>query len=445
MINKKYWIFAVLLLIGFGCSKDNADPSADYSYNSSIIIRADAGKSSLKQTIIQQLNQSKSSIKCAIRDISDSDVILALKKAHGRHIDVSCVIDAKHMNDSEIIELIMSGITVHGRSYDELMHSSFIIYDDDLAILGIYNLDEVESPFGFTFLVRDLDILKRFICEFAILIKGADSLAKDGDFGYTIGPFDEMLKKNKYYDSSWYTEISLSSGTRKGVWPETDTTLPIETYMLPYQYTDFRYGGWSDDDGDADTDEFDSDGIFDSAYTVRTYNSFASGSPETIYCCDFRNVLIPQMLSAHESITVCALNLTDPLIISSLEKAKESGVKVTTYLDYSFCRQNTSQYPAFKKIAAVSDHFMLVRPEDACLMRGGLMIIDNEMIVVSSSGFSTNAFVSNDGYVFTINDAGIYVKNMEQEFARMKSVSCDWPENDIFSGDCIIYNYIEKY
>jgi hypothetical protein len=47
--------------------------------------------------------------------------------------------------------------------------------------------------------------------------------------------------------------------------------------------------------------------------------------------------------------------------------------------------------------------------------------------------------------VFIVKEAGLYVENMAQELVKMKSQSCGWPENDLFSGDCVTYDYLNKY
>lgn len=445
-MRKKNILFISILLVSIsGCVNEHADPSDALSSDAGIIIRADAGDLSLKTTIIQEMRSSRRSIKIAARNISDPSIIAAMKKAKEHDIDISCVVDSKHVADTSVVGLIRSGIAVHGRSYDELMGSNFIIIDDDLIFLGVFDLENSESQFGFTFLIRDDGLLKRFIGEYAILFKGSDALTKDSDFDSTLGPFDEMLRKNSNYDAGWYNEISLSTGDAKGVWPPLVTSLPINSFLLPYRYTDFMYGGWSDDNGDSVIDFFDSDNLYDVSYTARTYNDFISGEEVSVFCSDVRNVLVPLIEQATQSIRICAFNFTDPLIISSVEKARKSGVSVTTYLDYSFCRQNAAQYPSFKKLSSVSDSFMLVRPLNGGLMRGGVVIIDGHTIVISSSGFSSNAFTSNDGYIHIINDAQLYVDSMENEFVKMKAMSCRWPDGDNFTGDCILYKYIDKY
>lgn len=416
----------------------------NYSDESSLIIRADTGNIPVITAIAKEIEIADSSVKVSSRTISDSRIISALKNVQDKNIAVSCVIDSKHMSDPSVIELIQSGINVHGRSYDEIMSSNFIILDNNRLFLGVYDLDDTKTPFGFAFLVRDKDLLKRFKCEYAILQKGSDSILKDYDFDNTLGPFDEMLRKNSLYDSSWYKEINLSIGTANGIWPGVVTTLPVITYMMPYGLTEFQYGGWSDDNNNGTVDFFDTDGFYDESSVSRTYNDFISGEEKTIYCRDARNVLIPYIEKATKSITVCAFNFTDPLVISELEKAQKKGIAVSTYLDYSFCRQNVAQYPAFKKMKSISNEFMLVRPLEGGIPRGGMLIID-DIVIISSSGFSQNAFSANDGYLYIINDADLYIGNMLTEFSKMRIVAYGWPENDKFTGNCILYDYIDKY
>ena len=421
-----------------------SDSPKNYSDESSLIIRADAGNISVITTIVREIETADSSVKVSSRTISDPRLLSALKSVQKKNISVSCVIDTKHMSDPSVIELIQSGINVHGRSYDEIMSSNFIIVDNNRLFLGIYDLDDTKTPFGFGFLVRDKELVKRFTCEYAILQKGSDSILKDFDFDYTLGPFDEMLRKNSLYNSSWYSEINLSDGTANGIWPDVVTPLPIVTYMMPYCLTEFKFGGWSDDNNNGAVDFFDSDGFYDESSVSRTYNDLISGEEKTGYCRDARNVLIPYIEKAVKSITICSFNFTDPLLISALEKAHKAGISVSTYLDYSFCRQNVAQYPAFKKMKSISNEFMLVRPLEGCLPRGGMMIIDNT-VIISSSGFSQNAFSLNDGYLYIINDADLYIRNMLNEFSKMRIVAYGWPENDKFTGNCILYDYIDKY
>jgi phosphatidylserine/phosphatidylglycerophosphate/cardiolipin synthase-like enzyme len=436
-MQRSVLISLVIVFSAICCSSDQANDSDLPSIKSSLIVSAETGEIQSRQKIVELIDSARSSVQLTAYNITCPQVVAALKRACDRHVTVECIVDSKVRNQSQIKSIIASGISVHGRAYDRLMGSTFVIIDRDIIIAGAFALEEISNSFDFVFVLRDRDTVRRFINEFAVLKKGVDPVDKDSDFDYTVGPFNESMSRNPIYNPAWYKSIQLSSGTLKGVWPVVSTTLPIETYLMPYQSTDLAYGGWEYNAGI---------GRYDSSSISISYTDFPSGITGPDNISDARNVLIPYLQNAKSSIAIYAFCFTDSLLASTITTlVGSSGIKVYSYLDYSFCRQNTGYYAVFRQMASISDIFRLVRPSISGKMRGGMIIIDDETIILSSSGFSNNAFVSNDGYLLVLKNAKLYVDNFKREFSRMISESESWPNGDSFTGDFNQYEYIARY
>jgi hypothetical protein len=375
--------------------------------------------------------------------IDSPEIIEIIKNAKTRGVAVTLIIDSKYKNNATVIDMEKAGITVHGRSYYNRMASSFIITDDKFLMVGSFDLDSADNDFEFSFVLRDTEILKMFNYEFSIMLNGTDSCSKDRDFDYTLGPFTATMSVNPLYDPIWYTFIFLSTGETKGIWKKSDSSLPITTYFMPYCQTDFSYGGWSDDDNDGTTEITDSDGSYDKSAIVLSYTDYSTNEKASVKCADVRNAILPYLKNAKKSVSIYALNFTDPVIADAI--ISNSPVNIETFLDYSFCRQKTSDYPVFKKLSEVSKTFRLVRRADSAKMKCGMIVIDDDTVIISSAGFSTNAFTSNDGYIIILNDAKLYIDNFTREISRMKSESCGWPDKDIFTGGYTVYENIETY
>ncbi len=111
-------------------------------------ITGNASANSPDKVFIQIINSANSSLDLAIFDIDDEAACTALIKAHKRGVKVRIVTDSDNFNDKvrpsiqrKVLEDMKSaGIEIKGDNRTALMHSKFVIMDNNTVITGSSNL-----------------------------------------------------------------------------------------------------------------------------------------------------------------------------------------------------------------------------------------------------------------------------------------------------------------
>lgn len=401
---------------------------------------------------------------------------LAYAKAH-KKVKIDTVTEFDSEKEGSWDHLIEEGVPVHLHNDSGIMHNKYFVVDEKYIVTGSTNLTEgMLHHFNNMIILKSEELATDFLRDFMVLKSGTRSTQKDERFvelfesgagpDETIGTGDDTTA-GKYFgskvvcdstldgltteicngissgtlswqnvkltDSQWnntthtgfkhqlYTESDYS--THKGKWPETARKVgvhDITVYFTPYRET---FSNYLYQPGSAGGRDY-------------YYMDYDKGLLQEANYENAMNIVLPLLEAATESITIYSFAFTDKVIIDRLIKAhNQRDVEVTVFMDYNMFR-STYRYNAFsyRQLAENVKNVKVTRKSDGGLLHHKVIMIDDEILILGSLNFSSNAVSSNDENFLVIKNASPLIDSFKTEAYRINKNSRYLLDLEAFSG-----------
>lgn len=405
-----------------------------------------------------------------------TDKSLAWAKANGK-VKIDTVTEYDSENEESWVHLIEEGIPVHLHNDSGIMHNKYFVVDEKYIVTGSTNLTEgMWHHFNNMIIIKSPALARDFLRDFQTLKHGYSATQKDETFAeiyYSGAGADETLgtgdddSEGILYGSKTVCDSSLdglsastcaaiSNGTME--WKDVNLTdaqweATTNTGFASELYTDAEYatykGSWPEGAREAGVHDIT---VFFTPYR-ETFSSYlyesGSAGGRNYYYMNYdkglleesnyenaMNIVLPLLENATKSITIYSFAFTDKVIIDRLIKAHEQrDVEVKVFMDYNMFR-STYQYNIFtyRALAEKVGNVKVTRKSDGGLLHHKVIMIDDEILILGSLNFSSNAVTSNDENFLVIRNASPLIDAFKLEANRIDKYSTFLLDLESFSG-----------
>jgi len=117
--------------------------------------------------IVRYIEDAQKSIDIAVYSISNEKIVMALKRAHNRRVQLRILTDKLQASgrSSKVIELYRYGINIRVNSKHKIEHNKFAVYDRKAASTGSFNWTKHASDKNSencVFLVQDKEAVEKY-------------------------------------------------------------------------------------------------------------------------------------------------------------------------------------------------------------------------------------------------------------------------------------------
>lgn len=405
-----------------------------------------------------------------------TDKSLAYAKAH-KKVKIDVVTEYDSEKEGSWDRLIKEGIPVHLHNDSGIMHNKYFVVDEKYVVTGSTNLTEgMWHHFNNMIIIKSEDLATDYLRDFLVLKSSITASEKDEKFvslyesgagvDKTIGTGDdtasgiyfgqkvvcdstldgldtstcnEIIAGSKIWrdvvltDTQW--DATINTGFARefystsdytlytGKWPEKARDVgifSITVYFTPYRET---FGNYLYESGSAGGRDY-------------YYMNYDKGLIEEENYENAMNIVLPLLEASTKSITIYSFAFTDKVIADRLIKAHEQrGVDVKVYMDYNMFR-STYQYSAFtyRQLAKSVKNVKVTRKADGGLLHHKVIMIDDEILILGSLNFSSNAVSSNDENFVVIKNAAPLIDAFKGEAFRINQYSKYLLDLESFSG-----------
>ena len=396
----RYSFLYYLLFILLSCDYNfNADDIKKKQFVSQVLF--DPHK--VEDLLIQLINETKESIDISLYGLENIQITDAIINAYKRNIKIRASTEIDSLKSNSWQAIINAGIPVIAGNKNGIMHNKYFIFDNRYLITGSNNITEsMFDSFNNTILIQSPYLIKEYLKDFEIQLAGYYGSQKQDGYHKVINTKDNSLWEtipyqiDKFIIKPYFSPyksimadyqknigsfVSCTNSCIKSVNATNDTCINEECkdtvcYDSELKHLQFKY--------------FNYDSI---KYRCPRYNNSI-------------NPILPYLKNAKKSITILAFAFRDYLIMDILLQQAKKNIDIKVWIDSSqYILALPLTHKTYQKLVEDLKLFKICKRNDGGLLHHKVIIIDNEIVILGSLNFSSNAVQNNDENYLLIQNA----------------------------------------